>query len=75
MSRTQEKLIRSLPTSELVLCFDSDKAGQKGILDMMTTLNSSFMVSYIELPKGYKDVQEIRRKDDLTKVIDQRYYW
>ena len=75
MSKTQEKLIRNLPTSELVLCLDSDEVGRKGVADMMTTLNSSFMVSYIELPKGYKDVQEIRRKDDLTKVIDQRYYW
>ena len=75
MSKAQEKLIRNLPTSELVLCLDGDTAGRKGVLDMMVTLNSSFMVSYIELPKGCKDVQEIRRKDDLTKVIDQRYYW
>jgi len=75
MSRMQEELIRKLPTSELVLCLDGDAAGRQGVSNMMTNLNNSFMISYIELPNGCKDVQEIRRKDDLTKTIAQRYYW
>ena len=38
-------------------------------------LSTSFIVSYITLPNGIKDVQDIRNENQLCDIIDKRNYW
>jgi len=69
ISRKQVELISSLRPSEVVLSLDNDAAGQKGIDKATVDMNSRFLLSYLRLPKNYKDVQEIRNIETLHKVI------
>jgi DNA primase len=69
ISRKQVELISSLRPSEVVLSLDNDAAGQKGIDKATVDMNNRFLLSYLRLPKNYKDVQEIRNIDTLHKVI------
>jgi len=73
-SRQQEALIK-LPTDELVLCLDNDEAGRLGTDRAMACISKSFVVSYVKLPKGFKDVQDIRDKNVLEEVIKNRTFW
>ena len=75
VSRSQADLISSLNPSELVLCLDNDEAGQKGISKATLDMNERFMISYVKLPSGYKDVQDIRSSIQLRKVIQNRTLW
>ena len=36
---------------------------------------TNYLVSYIVLPKGYKDVQEINNSKVLNKTLQDREYW
>ena len=38
-------------------------------------MKDTCMVSWIELPKGVKDVQEIRKQSLLNEVIENRAFW
>ena len=69
ISKNQVDLISSLRPSEVVLSLDNDEAGRKGIDKATVDMNNRFLLSYLRLPKNYKDVQEIRNKDTLHKVI------
>ena len=60
---------------EYILCFDNDAAGQKAISRAMLDISTSFMVSYIKMPKKYKDVQDVRSEALLKEVIAKRHYW
>lgn len=75
MSQAQLEILRSLRTEEYILCFDNDVAGQKAISKAMLDIATSFMVSYIQIPKKYKDVQDVRSKALLNEVIAKRHYW
>lgn len=75
ISKFQEELLVRLPTKELVLCLDSDEAGQNATKKFLTRLNSRCIVSSITIPEGYKDVQDIRDKKELTDVISNRNLW
>lgn len=75
ISASQINLISSLNPTEVVLCLDNDEAGQNGISKATLDMNNRFMLSYVKLPKGYKDVQEIKRIDQLSKVIQNRTLW
>ena len=75
MSRQQEELLLQLPTKELVLCLDNDSPGQLATEKSLTKLSGRCIVSKIELPEGYKDVQDIRETQILDKVIKQRLLW
>ena len=55
--------------SEVVLSLDNDTAGAKGISKATFDMEGRFLLSYLILPKKYKDVQEIRNKDVLDKVM------
>ena len=74
-SRTQEKLLSKLPVEELVLCLDNDEAGKKGKDRLMACMTKNFMVSYVKLPKEYKDVQDVREPKVLEKLIKNRDIW
>ena len=75
MSRTQQDLATKLPTKELVLCLDNDDAGRVGLEKAMNDLIPKFMVSYIQLPKEFKDVQEIRNSQVLQDIIQERTFF
>ena len=75
LSRKQEELLVNLPTDELVLCLDNDETGKKAGNYALTTLSSNVMVSVIDLPKQYKDVQEIKNKVTLNTIINNRNFW
>ena len=69
ISPTQMDLISSLHPDEVVLALDNDEAGQKGISKATVDMSKRFMLSYLQLPKKYKDVQEIQDIKVLNNVI------
>ena len=75
MSKRQQELLSTLRTEEVVLCLDNDIAGQTGLTKALNSLGKTIMSSYIQLPSGYKDVQEIKSNQVLDTIINQRYYW
>ena len=75
ISKRQQELALKLPTKELVLCLDNDDAGRIGLDKAMSCLNPKFMVSYIQLPKEYKDVQDVRDKNLLTQILQNRTFF
>ena len=75
MSKRQQELLSSLRTEEIVLCLDNDTAGQTGLQKALQAIGNTMMNSYIKLPNGYKDVQEIKSQRILDMVIKNRYYW
>jgi DNA primase len=75
LSKIQEELLLGLPTKELVLCLDGDEAGQIATEKFLTRLNARCIVSNITIPERYKDVQDIRDKEELAEVISNRNLW
>jgi DNA primase len=75
ISQVQEDLLLQLPTNEIVLCLDNDKAGEIGMQKALTSLAIRCKVSRVNLPGGYKDVQDIRNIELLQEVINSRTYW
>ena len=75
VSREQIRLLNTLYPEEVILCLDNDEAGQIGINKALLDMEPSYMVSYIVIPRGYKDVQDIRDKEELTQVINNRNLW
>ena len=75
LSKVQEELTLGLQTEELVLCLDNDEAGQIGFQKAMGCLSKSFVVSYVKLPKEYKDVQDVRNSEELTSIINSRTFF
>ncbi len=69
VSKKQLDLISSLNPGEVVLSLDNDTAGRKGIDKATFDMKDRFLLSYLKLPKKYKDVQEIRDKETLSRVI------
>ena len=74
ISKRQVELATTLPTQELVLCLDNDEAGRIGLGKAMACLSPNFMVSYIKLPKEYKDVQDVRDSELLKSIIKERTF-
>ena len=75
LSKRQQELLSSLRTEEVVLCLDNDTAGQTGLNKALQDIGNTMMISYVKLPNGYKDVQEIKSQRILDMVIKNRYYW
>ena len=75
MSFTQADLLMAAEISEIVLCLDNDEAGRLGTEKALTRLGNSCKISYITLPDGIKDVQDIPTKSLLDEVINDRNYW
>ena len=74
LSNRQQELTLKIPTEELVLCLDNDEAGMIGLHKAMSCLSQNFMVSYIKIPKEFKDVQDVRDSEELTSIIEQRTF-
>ena len=75
ISKSQVDLLRSLRPTEVVLALDNDDAGRKGISKATIDLKDSFLLSYLNLPKDVKDIQEIRNSNVLHDLVKNRTYW
>ena len=75
VSPTQINLIGTLHPNEVVLALDNDEAGKKGMNKATIAMSNRFMLSYLKLPKQYKDVQEISNINVLNKVINNKSIW
>ena len=75
MSKKQREMLYNIPTQEFVICLDNDTTGQRAMNKIFKELSNSFIVSYITLPEGVKDVQDIRNKNQLCDIINERNYW
>ena len=75
ISVSQANLIGSLAPSEVVLCLDNDDAGQKGIKKATFDMKNRFLISYIDLPEKYKDIQDVRSKIELEDILENRHYF
>ena len=69
LSKKQIDLLGEINPSRVVLALDNDDAGGKGMQKATLDINERFLISYLRLPKKYKDVQEIRDKETLSRVI------
>ena len=74
-SSKQQEMLLNLPTNEIVLCLDNDEAGEKATEKILTNLSQRCVVSTIQIPKGYKDVQDIRDNKLLHEVLETRALW
>jgi len=75
ISKKQVELLQELPVGEIALCLDSDEAGKIGMEKALTALGQTVKVSRINLPTGYKDIQEIKDKELVSHVVQNRNYW
>ena len=75
MSSIQEELLVNLPTDELVICLDNDEAGKLGSERISTCISKRFVITYIQLPREYKDVQDVRNINELQHIINTRTFW
>ena len=72
LSQHQKKLLVKINCAELVLCFDNDDAGRQISYDVEKEMKDKFVISTIQLPDRYKDVQDIRDKETLCSIIHDR---
>ena len=72
VSKKQVELISSLHPQEVVLALDNDDAGKKGIHKATLDMEGRFFISYLKLPKKYKDLQEISDISTLHKVMKNK---
>jgi len=74
LSKKQEELLLGLPISEVVLCLDNDEAGKKGKQQALKKLQHKIATSFISLPDGAKDVQDLGTSR-LDKTMKKRLYF
>lgn len=72
LSKFQEKRLSILGIGEFILCLDNDAPGQKALEVISNKLSRYGIVTRIEIPDGYKDVQDIRDRKLLKNVIENR---
>ena len=72
LSKKQIELLRTLRATELVLALDNDEAGKKGMEKATLDMGNRFLISYLNIPKKYKDLQEITDIDILHSVLTSK---
>lgn len=72
LSKHQERRLSLLGAGEFILCLDNDGPGQKALEAISNKLSKYGIVTRIEIPEGYKDVQDIRDSNLLKSVIEKR---
>lgn len=74
LSDIQKDLLLKLPISEVVLCLDNDEAGKKGKQLAMKKLRNHISTSFIAIPDGKKDVQDLL-VDELDRIMEKRLFF
>ena len=72
LSKKQIDLLAKINPSRIILALDNDSAGRKGMDKATLDINERFLISYLRLPKKYKDVQEIKHIETLHKVLQNK---
>ena len=72
LSKKQIELLSALRATELVLALDNDEAGKKGMEKATLDMGNRFLISYLNIPKKYKDLQEITDLDILHSVLTSK---
>lgn len=62
LSEAQERLIRQLPISKLIIATDNDTVGHRFAQFLIDTFKNQFNVYRFKFPEGVKDVNEIRKE-------------
>ena len=75
LSKKQERLLKSMNIGEVILCLDNDEAGKMGTKVIAKDLSQYCIVSKIELPSEFKDIQEVRNPENLKQIVDSRIYY
>lgn len=75
VSQNQIDLVSTLNPGEVVLALDNDDAGQKGIAKATFDMGNRFLLSYLKIPRQYKDVQDIQDINILNKVMKNTQLW
>jgi len=75
VSTTQIERLSSLNPDEVVLCLDNDDAGKQGTKKATIDMQDRFMITFINIPIRYKDVQDIRYSNDLKSILTTRSIW
>ena len=75
VSQNQINLVSTLNPGEVVLALDNDDAGQKGIAKATFDMGNRFLLSYLKIPRQYKDVQDIQDINILNKVMKNTQLW
>ena len=72
MSSAQEKRLKNLKVGEYVVCLDNDIEGRVATRRVGQELSKYAVVSYIQLPDLAKDVQDVREKEKIVSIINNR---
>jgi len=69
-------LLKSLPRlKEIILCLDTDERGTEMAKKALTQLEKRYIISVVNLPQGFKDVQEVKIPEVLKEAINSRLYF
>ena len=69
-------LLKTLPRlKEIILCLDNDERGKTMAQKSFTLLQKRYILSILNLPEEYKDVQEVRIPEVLKEAINSRLYF
>lgn len=73
-TRTQFNIINKLNVKNIIICFDNDNAGIKGVENCIKYINKNFKILLID--DNYKDINDIESKDIFNnmKQIDSFSY-
>ena len=72
LSKKQIELLSVLRVKEIVLALDNDEAGSKGMEKATLDMGNRFLISYLNIPKKYKDLQEITDLNILHSVLTSK---
>ena len=72
LSKKQIELLSALRVKEIVLALDNDEAGSKGMEKATLDMGNRFLISYLNIPKKYKDLQEITDLNILHSVLTSK---
>jgi len=69
LSKAQAEALKANKTARVLLCLDSDKAGQAGTEKAIPLLQEAGLRAYVvSLPAGYKDADELARSQGLEPL-------
>ena len=69
-------LLKTLPKlKEIILCLDNDERGKTMTEKSFTLLQKRYILSVVNLPEEYKDVQEVKVPAVLHEAIKSRLYF
>lgn len=72
ISEHQERLFTTIKTREIAFCLDNDLVGKRATDLISKRLERFALVSYIDLPEEYKDIQEVSDEGLVKALVENR---